>query len=85
MDTLHPRKMEGTEQMSTIAFFMSFLPILIWFTYGMFFIYIPAWIHEIDDKTDYLQGLLIVIGLCVVGYFFVEFMNLYSINKELFK
>jgi hypothetical protein len=76
--------MGGSEQMNTLAFFMSFIPILIWITYGLFFIYIPSWIYEIDDKTDYLQGLLLVIGLCAVGYFLIEFMNLYFSRKELF-
>ena len=69
--------------MSTIPFFISFLPLLIWFTCYLFFVYIPSWIY--DDKTDYFQGILLVTSMCGVAYFLIKFMDLYYSNIGLFK
>lgn len=71
--------------MSTIAFFMSFLPLILWFFYCLIFVYIPSWIYSLDDETEYFHGLLLVIGMCAVGYFFIQFMDLYYSKRALFK
>ena len=75
----------GDADMSTIHFFMSFLPLLTWITYCLFFVYIPSWIYSLDDKTDYFQGILLVTSMCGVAYLLIKFMDLYYSNIGLFK